>query len=194
MFPGLMAVKSNLFALPVLEGDGEQGLLQPRCPGSHCGERTGILPAHPHREQGFVAMRGGMSTAPGVPVSSCGVPASLGYSASLDTSGAPSTPRLSPSIQPVLLSTWIYPAYLQTPHQAASLLPQLAFIPIILHSLPAEPALPHLKSCANSPCITFPGLPGKGCTVCRARSGPGERRRCRPRAPATWAHGCSPAG
>lgn len=35
MFPGLMAVKFNLFALPVLEGDGEQGLLQSRCPGSH---------------------------------------------------------------------------------------------------------------------------------------------------------------
>lgn len=32
MFPGLMAVKFNLFALPVVEGEGKQELLRPQCP------------------------------------------------------------------------------------------------------------------------------------------------------------------
>lgn len=31
MFPGLMAVKFNLFALRVAEGEGERELLRPRC-------------------------------------------------------------------------------------------------------------------------------------------------------------------
>lgn len=47
MFPGLMAVKFNLFALPVLEGDGEQGLLQSRCP------KPREPPATVERGQGF---------------------------------------------------------------------------------------------------------------------------------------------
>lgn len=47
MFPGLMAVKFNLFALPVLEGDGEQGLLQSRCP------KPWEPPATVERGQGF---------------------------------------------------------------------------------------------------------------------------------------------
>lgn len=32
MFPGLMAVKFNLFALPVVKGEEKQDLLRPRCP------------------------------------------------------------------------------------------------------------------------------------------------------------------
>ena len=32
MLPGIMAVKSNFFALPVAEGEWEQELLRPRCP------------------------------------------------------------------------------------------------------------------------------------------------------------------
>lgn len=211
MFPGLMAVKFNLFALPVLEGDGEQGLLQSRCPKPREPPATGErgqgfshhIPTRITWEQGFVAVRGGrwavlsMSTAPNVPVCPWGVqasPASPGKPAGdfWDTQhpwtslGHPAPSGYPASIHPILLSPRIFPAYLQTPCQAASLLPQLAFITIILHSLPAQPALyPRLKSCANSLCIPFPTLAGR--TVCREHSGLGERcRRCQSRAPATW--------
>lgn len=86
MFPGLMAVKFNLLALPVLEGDGEQGLLQTRCPPATVERRQGFSHHMPTRvmwEQGAVLP---MSTAPSVPVCPWGVqasPESPGNSASL---------------------------------------------------------------------------------------------------------------
>lgn len=86
MFPGLMAVKFNLLALPVLEGDGQQGLLQTRCPPATMERRQGFSHHMPTRvmwEQGTVLP---MSTAPSVPVCPWGVqasPESPGNSASL---------------------------------------------------------------------------------------------------------------
>lgn len=50
MFPGLMAVKFNLFALPVVEGEGKQELLRPRCPW-----RPGTVPGAGQEPRATVA-------------------------------------------------------------------------------------------------------------------------------------------
>lgn len=165
---------------------------------SHCGGRTGILPAHPHR--GHVGTR------------VCGHP---GWD---EHSTQRSCELLWCSCTPWIFSILGHPWDTQHP-QAIPVHPAHPALHMDFSRLSPNPmpgclppptisiyydyfafitgrasALPHLKSCANSLCITLPSLAGKGCTVGRERSGLGERRRCRPRAPTTRAHGCSPGG
>lgn len=116
MFPGLMAVKFNLFSLPVLEGDGEQGLLQSRCPKPLLERGQGFsrcILSRVMREQGFVAIRSGrdgavlpVSTAPSVPACPWGAQASPGI---------PGTPPGHPQATqcPPILSAWIFPDHPQ---------------------------------------------------------------------------------
>ncbi|XP_058702352.1 uncharacterized protein LOC131582832 [Poecile atricapillus] len=154
---------------------GEQELLQSRCPKPWeppaTAERGQGFSQHvPTRvmwEQGFGGGRWAvlhMSTAPSVPACPCAdPPASHGPSASLGIPGAPSTPRLSrvhpacpalhtdfSSLSPNPTPGCLSPAAISIYYDC------FAFI------TRGASALAHLKSCANSLCITFPTLAGEG--------------------------------
>lgn len=159
MFPGLMAVKFNLFALPVLEGDGEQGLLQSRCP------KLWEPPATVERGRGFSHH---------IPLGFCenkdlwpsrvgdGLfrhpPASRGYSASSDIPGALTTPRPS-HVHPAspALHTDFSRLISKPPCQARLPPPSISiYYDYFAFITRRARALPHLKSCAKFPLHHFP--------------------------------------